>query len=120
MNSSTQPENTILTFTTHDIPFIKTNGDECWVINRERGESCKYLVCCHSQKPNRGTAFCVGLLRNLRPMNTETGQQRYAIEISAYAEINVPNVWQGWQNPVHYTTLEVLGIDLDSLRFKAL
>ena len=38
--------------------------------------------------------------------------------MSEYAELNVPDVWQGWRNPVKYTTLEELGIVLDGLVFR--
>ncbi len=30
----------------------------------------------------------------------------------------IPEKWGEWRNPVKYTTLEELGIDLDKLKFK--
>lgn len=114
-------ENTILTFTTHDLPFIQTHGcDESWVLNTARAGTCQYLVCCHSQGASKGSAFCIGLISRLRPVPTKTGKERYAIHISAYAQVDIPGVWQGWRNPVRYTALTALDIDPEALQFQPL
>jgi hypothetical protein len=44
--------------------------------------------------------------------------QRFIIEISEYAVADHPEAWGEWRNPVKYTTLEELGIDLKKLKFK--
>lgn len=108
-------ENTVLTFTANDLQYIKTNGyDDSWVLNENRAGSCTYLVCCHSEGAKKRHAFVVGLISRIR----ESGEGRWAIHISEYASIDIPNVWKGWRNPVHYTTLEDLGIELSTLRFE--
>ena len=38
--------------------------------------------------------------------------------LSEYALIDHPEAWGEWRNPVKYTTLEELGIDLKQLKFK--
>ena len=40
------------------------------------------------------------------------------IQISEYTTIQNPkNVWQGWRNPVKYSTLEEFDIDVSKLKF---
>ncbi len=108
-------KNTILTYTRNDLEYIKTKGcDDSWVLNENRAGSCKYLVCCHSQGAKQKNAFLVGLISEIR----HEGEKRRAIHISKYASIDVPNMWLGWQNPVHYTTLEELGIAPSTLKFE--
>lgn len=110
-------ENTILTYTRHDLEYIKTKGcDDSWVLNNNRAGSCKYLVCCHSEGAKQRNAFLVGLISRIRHVDGK----RWAIHISQYASIDVPNVWGGWQNPVRYTSLEKLGIDASTLDFQKL
>ncbi|MEI8697247.1 MULTISPECIES: hypothetical protein [unclassified Mesorhizobium] len=41
------------------------------------------------------------------------------LQFSEYAEVAIPNTWgKGWRNPVRYTTLEDLGIDVNGLVFQ--
>lgn len=110
-------ENTVLTYTKNDLEYIKSTGcDRSWVLNENRASSCKYLVCCHSQGAKQRNAFLVGLISQIR----DTDENRWAIHISEYASIDIPDVWQGWRNPVRYTTLEELGIDPSTLKFEKL
>lgn len=44
--------------------------------------------------------------------------QRWIIKISEYALADYPEKWGEWRNPVKYTTLEELGIDPKTLKFK--
>jgi hypothetical protein len=44
--------------------------------------------------------------------------QRWIIKIGEYALVDYPEKWGEWRNPVKYTTLEELGIDLKKLKFK--
>lgn len=108
-------ENAVITYTHNDLEHITSKGhDNSWKLNQKRAGSCKYLVCCHSQGANKRNAFLVGLISKVELFEEE----RYAIYISEYASINVSNTWKGWQNPVHYTSLEDLGIDISTLKFE--
>lgn len=108
-------ENTVLTYTHNDLEYIKSKGcDDSWVLNQNRAGSCEYLVCCHSQGANKRNAFLVGLISRIRHVE----EKRWAIHISKYASIDIPNIWKGWQNPVHYTTLKELGIEPSVLKFE--
>lgn len=115
-------ENTIITFTRNQLQEIKEKGyDYSWILNKQRAEKCKYLVCCHSEGAKRRDAFLVALINRIRQVDNDVkGNARWAIDISEYANIDLPNVWQGWQNPVHYTSLDELGIEPSSIRFKKL
>lgn len=112
-------ENTIITFTRNQLQEIKAKGcDYSWILNKQRAEKCEYLVCCHSEGAKRRDAFLVALISRIRQVDDDAkGNHRWAIDISEYANIDLPNVWQGWQNPVHYTSLDELGIELSSIKF---
>lgn len=45
-------------------------------------------------------------------MSSENGKKRYRIDVSEYAELpGQREAWDGLGNPVHYTSLNELGID---------
>ena len=112
-------EDTVMTFTGNELESIKTRGgDYDWSLNQNRAGNCKYLVCCHSQGAKKGTAFLVGLISKIE--NSDERPERAKICISEYAEINIPDVWGGWQNPIKYTSLEELGINISDLNFEQL
>ncbi len=115
-------EDTIITFTRNQLQEIKAKGcDYSWILNKQRAEKCKYLVCCHSEGAKRRDAFLVALISGIRFDHVDdSGNKRWAIEISEYANIDIPNVWKGWQNPVHYASLEELKIDLSTINFEKL
>jgi hypothetical protein len=115
-------KNTIVTYTRNQLQEIKNAGcDRSWVLNRDRAGACKYLVCCHSEGAKKGSAFLLGSISRIRDEGVDdNGKNRWAIEISEYASIDLPNVWKGWQNPVHYTSLGELGIEPSALKFERL
>ena len=114
--------NTIITFTRNQLQEIKAKGcDYSWILNKQRAEKCKYLVCCHSEGAKRRDAFLVALISRIRQVDNDVkGNARWAIDISEYASIDVPDMWGGWQNPVHYTSLDKLGIEPSSIKFEKL
>ncbi len=114
----------------------REGGSQSWILNPSRARQCVYLVCTQNQHhPDRGfsdatephgTGFLVGriskLTRVIDPptVEGEPGQERWLIEISEFAAINIPDLWGGWRNPIHYTSLEELGIAPESLHFEKL
>jgi hypothetical protein len=92
-------QDTVMTFTENYLETIKTKGgDYDWRVDRDRAGKCKYLVCCHSQKgAKKGTAFLVGLISKIADSETRSDEGRAKICISEYAEIDIPDVWDGWQ-----------------------
>jgi len=51
-------------------------------------------------------------------MVDEKGKNRFIIQISEVAVIDIPDLWPGNQNPVRYTSLEELDITLSALKFE--
>ena len=81
----------------------------------------EYLVCMRKTKPGtegHGSAFLVGKISGVRKLGFDRrGQQRWFFEISDFAIPSHQGQWQ-WRNPVRYTTLEELGIELKKLKFE--
>ena len=110
----------IQTFTHHAFAeIVNKGGDYEWVLNQKRAETYRYLVCCSSVGVNRGSGFLVGKINGIEFFRVdEKGNNRYQICVSEVAAIDIPNLWSGQQNPVKYTSLEELGIDLSRLNFE--
>jgi hypothetical protein len=110
----------IQTFTQNSFEDIASQaGDYSWSLNQNRAKNYKFLVCCSSVGANRGSGFLVGKISGVEFHKLdEKGKNRYIIQISEVAVIDVPHLWRGNQNPVYYTTLEELGIDLSALKFE--
>jgi hypothetical protein len=110
----------IQTFTANSFETIVNHGgDYAWVLNQNRAKNYKYLVCCSSVGANRGSGFLVGKINGVEFHHLgEKGKARYTLCISEVAVIDVPNLWPGHHNPVRYTSLEELGIDLSALKFR--
>jgi hypothetical protein len=52
------------------------------------------------------------------PENEEAAENRFLIEFSEFARVNIPNFWMGDRNPVKYRSSESLGIDFSSLKWE--
>lgn len=104
--------------------ILREGGTQAWRLVPSNAAQHKYVVCCRSAvewvegSEERGSAFLVGKVSGIAKSTDHPG--RYLIKISEYADITQPDVWQGWRNPVKYTTLEDLEIDVTQLRFKPL
>jgi hypothetical protein len=126
------PIDTILVLTARSPNrIVRERGSQAWVLNKARARQCEYLVCCQNQHNRNhnfsdatephGTAFLVGKISAIRDAaEDEGGPHRKLIEISEFARISKAKVWKHWRNPVGYTSLEELGIDLAKLNFEPL
>jgi hypothetical protein len=110
----------IQTFTENSFDeIVAQSGDYDWVVNPNRAKNCQYLVCCHSGGVDRGMGFLVGKISHVEFTKVgKNGKNRYRIGVTEVAHIDSPNLWPGQQNPVRYTSLEGLGIDLAKLKFQ--
>lgn len=122
-------KDTIVVFTARSPErIIREGGSQAWVLNPVRAKQAKWLVCTQNRHhPDHGfsdatephgTAFLVGKISGIVP--SPESPDRWMIEISEYARINMPSVWQG-RNPVRYThLLEVVFTDIRGLKFQAM
>jgi hypothetical protein len=121
------PHPAIAVFTANSrAEILDWSGSASWVVAEKQARRREFLVCIrnardvvfHDHEPH-GTAFLVGRISGLEPYGTDKkGMQRWIIKISEYTEVDYPEAWGAWRNPVKYTTLEELGIDLKELKFK--
>ncbi len=116
------PHPAIAVFTGKTLETLLAHGGSGpWVGAEQRVNQQKYLVCVRKTKPGtegHGAAFLVGKVSAVRKHGFDRrGQQRWFFEISEFATLSHEGQW-GWRNPVRYTTLEELGIELKKLKFK--
>ena len=118
-------DESVLVFTCKGLEtLIKFNGSQSWKLNRKRVLDCKYLICSNNTSHvlsenlnDHGQAFLVAKISNVsRPLGT-IFDDRWIIEFSEYAEVNVPNFWKSWRNPVIYLPNSEIEIDFESLVF---
>jgi hypothetical protein len=121
-------ENAIVVFTARSPDrIIQEGGSQAWVLNPARAKNCEFLVCTQNRHnpdhefsdatEEHGAAFLIAKISGI-VASPEGRDDRWLIEISEFARINKPNVWNHWRNPVRYTSLSELGIDLASVIFE--
>ena len=101
--------------------LLAQGGSGPWVGAEERVKQQQYLVCVRKAAmgtDDHGAAFLVGKIAGVQKHGVDRrGQQRWFFQISDFAALTHPGKWD-WRNPVRYTTLEDLGIELKKLKFK--
>ena len=109
----------IQTFTGNSLAeILDRGGDWQWSLNPNRARTQQYLVCCSSGGINRGSGFLVGKIESVDLYTKPEQKPRFIIRISEWAEINRPDLWKGLRNPVRYTNLKDLKIELSDLKFE--
>ncbi|WP_036520329.1 hypothetical protein [Nocardia sp. 348MFTsu5.1] len=121
----TNTENAIVVFTAKSFDtIISEGGSGDWKLDAARAKKCEWLVCtqnAHNPEPYadgnepHGSAFLVGRISRISPSDTAG---RWKIEFSECARISQSDVWAGDRNPVRYTNISSLGIDLGGVNFK--
>lgn len=109
--------------------ILHQGGSRAWALAPNRARKCRYLVCVQNlYHPGRdfsdvsethGAVFMVGKISDVIPDPEVPSSGRWQIRISEYALHTVMNAWKGWRNPVRYTTLEEMGINLEELTFRS-
>lgn len=117
--------NAVTVFTAKSLASILAEGGSGdWKLDAARAKKCEWLVCtqnAHNPEDyadgteSHGSAFLVGKISRITPAPTPG---RWTIEFSEYAHISEPDVWTGDRNPVRYTTLDALGIDVSGMSFQ--
>jgi hypothetical protein len=121
------PHSAIAVFTANSRDeILEVGGSASWVVAEKQARRREFLVCIRNARDvdfrdhePHGTAFLIGRISDLKPYGYDKkGMQRWIIGISEYALVDYPEKWGEWRNPVKYSTLEELGIDLKKLKFK--
>lgn len=121
-------ENAIVVFTARSPDrIVEEGGSQAWVLNPTRAKNCEFLVCTQNRHnpdhefsdatEEHGAAFLVAKISGV-VASPEGRDDRWLIEISEFARINRPDAWKHWRNPVRYTSLSELGIDLAGVKFE--
>jgi hypothetical protein len=116
------PHPAIAVFTGKTLETLLAHGGSGpWVGAEERVKQQEYVVCFRKTKPGRedhGAVFLVGKIRDVRQLGFDRrGQQRWFFDIGEFALSSHLAQWKS-RNPVRYTSLEELGIELKKLKFK--
>lgn len=124
-------EDTIVVFTARSPErIVREGGSQAWVLNPARAKQCTWLVCTQNRhNPDHefsdatephGTGFLLGRISAVRKSKEDGDGDRWIIAISEFARINVPDAWDHGRNPVRYTSLAELGINLEGVTFQAM
>ena len=112
-------------FTGKATPIVlDVGGSQSWVLDRKKARNCKFAVLYFNDHApwstkgytEHGEAFLVGRICDVVLSNDHPG--RYLVVFDEYAEVEGIGSWGGWRNPIRYSTLEDLGIDVSKLDFK--
>ncbi|MBH0775756.1 hypothetical protein [Nocardia bovistercoris] len=123
-------ENAVVVFTGKSFEkILREGGSQAWKLDPSRAKKCEWLVCtqnAHNYEdyadgvaPHR-SAFLIGRISRVSPATDPGVEDRWLVEIGEYAPLAQPEVWGGDRNPVRYTTLDALGIDLEGVKFQKL
>ena len=119
------------TFKSHET-LLYFNGSQSWELDPNRVSKCKYLICVKNMNHpltentfcNHGDGFLVGKISNIRKPYNEKGEEntstnRWLVTFNEFSTINLPNIWEGWRNPVKYIKTDELNVDFEKLKFTA-
>lgn len=103
--------------------ILNTGGSQAWRLDASHAAKHQYIVCVQNSKKDWGSqeakhhhAFMVGHISGVS--RAPENSKRWIINIDSYAEIDIPEQWDGNRNPVSYRTLEGFGIVVSELDFK--
>jgi hypothetical protein len=117
--------------------ILAEGGTSAWRLDPNRTRRCEFVVCTrnarsHFDQGNWGNgpedhhaAFVIGKIQKVVPStappeNNESAKNRYLIQFSEFARVNIPNVWSGDRNPVKYMSPDDMGIDFSKLKWEAM
>jgi hypothetical protein len=97
--------------------IIREGGSQAWRIDMSKASKRKYLVCVQNRNQTWGqataehqSAFLIARISSVTKSTEKNAGDRSIIKISEFADITVPNSWDGNRNPVAYTKLSDYGI----------
>jgi len=110
--------------------ILREGGTSAWRLDRNHARRCTYAVCTRNAHADwvegqeaHHAAFIVGKISDVvpckpTPENEEAPENRYLIEFSEFARVNIPNIWAGERNPIKYRSTDDLGIDFSKLKWE--
>jgi hypothetical protein len=105
--------------------ILREGGTSSWRLDRNHARQCVFAVCtrnAHAKdvegREAHHSAFLVGKIKDVVPSRNPNSPERYLIEFSEFARVNIPDVWRGDRNPVKYAELKDLGIDPSKLKWE--
>ena len=111
----------IATFTHENLAtLLRQGGSQGWRLDLRRAREREFLVCVQNRRHREfcepgaahGAIFLLGRICEVTPSDTRPGF--WFIRINEFIELELIDAWHQ-RNPVQYTTLEALGIDLTGL-----
>jgi hypothetical protein len=103
--------------------ILRERGTSSWRLDRNHARRCEFVVCTRNAKAHwvegpesHHSAFLVGKVKDVIPSPEDNN--RFPIQFSEYARVDIRDVWKGDRNPVKYTALEDLGIDPTTLKWE--
>ncbi|MFP0195966.1 hypothetical protein ACKJSM_12430 [Pseudomonas sp. PHC1] len=111
--------------------IIAEGGSQAWRIDMSKASKHRYLICVQNRNQTWGqatadhqTAFLIAKISTVEKSPVEKDADRAIIRFSEFADLAVPNSWDGNRNPVAYRTLSEFGInssdDLENLNWTRL
>ncbi len=106
--------------------MLRDGGSQAWKIGSS-ARRCRYLVCiwnaqgefASANEPyDHGEAFLVAPIASIEPAAAPEPVGRSIIRFTSVARISVPQAWNAQRNPVWYTSLSDLGIEVTALKFE--
>ena len=133
--SSEQYKGVLVVFTAKTVEqMLEIGGSQSWVINPQSMSHVEYVVCtrnsdhrwddeCGPRPEAHNSAFMVGKVSGLKIVDRHNNRDRYLIQFSEYALVDVPEFRSGsTRNPVTYSDTGqckgVLGLDIEGLDFQ--
>lgn len=117
----------IVVFTSRNVQrLLSDGGSQAWKLGTP-ARACRYLVCtwnAHGDYANRneqlehGQAFLVAPIIAIEPAMPPEPAGRYIIRFNEYAGISIPHAWNGQRNPVWYSSLQEVGVELRDIQFE--
>lgn len=105
--------------------MVADGGSGHWLASEKSILSCSYVIAVkhrHSKwsegPEDHHTAFLIGEIAGVKP-SPDTFPGKLVIVFDRFATLNIPNAWPTRRrNPVSYTDLETLKIDVDELKWQ--
>src|SRR5580692_6440075 len=85
--------------------LLEEGGSQAWKLDPYRAGRAQYVVCAHNHVESaaannlaQGQAFVIGRISTITPAQPPHASDRYLIEFDEYAELDIPEFWDGSRN----------------------